>query len=53
MHAQMGHPAGRVPSMGWRPQAGLGLGPLQVPSPYGAATVARAGPVTGVPQMVC
>ncbi|XP_073388862.1 flowering time control protein FCA isoform X4 [Physcomitrium patens] len=51
MHAQMGHPAGRVPSMGWRPQAGLGLGPLQVPSPYGAATVARAGPVTGVPQM--
>ncbi|KAG0629215.1 hypothetical protein M758_1G085700 [Ceratodon purpureus] len=52
MHAQMGHPAGRGPPMGWRPQGGPGLGHPQVgPSPYGAPAGPRGGPVTGVPQM--
>jgi hypothetical protein len=53
MHAQMGHPAGRGPPMGWRPQGGPGLGHPQVgPSPYGAPAGPRGGPVTGVPQIV-
>lgn len=53
MHAQMGHPAGRGPPMGWRPQGGPGLGHPQVgPSPYGAPAGPRGGPVTGVSQMV-